>query len=261
MTDRPGAAYDLIVIGAGAAGSTAAVRGAGRRARAWRWPSAGRWAAPASTPAAIRPRRWCAPRTRCTRRGRPTGSASRSGTSHADWPAVIARVERVIDTIRGGDGDRNIREAGIDLRKGQARLLSPTEVEVNGDIAARRGGHPGHRRAGDHPRHPRPGRDRVHHERRSGDAAGAPALAGDHRRGHDRAWSSPRSSPASGCEVTILGRNPRLLPHEEPELAAILRERWQRRRRPHRDRRCRSTQRLRAPGERKRIVGQRGTER
>lgn len=49
-----------------------------------------------------------------------------------DWPAVIDRVERVIDTNQGGNGDANVRATGVELFKGEGRFVSPYEVEVNG---------------------------------------------------------------------------------------------------------------------------------
>ncbi|MDF3042744.1 MAG: putative mercuric reductase, partial [Thermomicrobiales bacterium] len=133
MTDRPGAAYDLIVIGAGAAGSTAAFEARGQGARvalAERWKVGGTCLNAGCDPTKALVR--AAHALHEARGAHRFGVAV--GDVQADWPAVVDRVERVIDTIRGGDGDRNIREAGIDLRKGEARLLSPTEVEVNGDI-------------------------------------------------------------------------------------------------------------------------------
>src|SRR5918999_334695 len=152
MSGGPSAPYDLIVVGAGAAGSTAASEARGQGARVamveqWRVGGTCLNAGCDPTKALVR----------AAHALHETQTASRFGIeiedAQADWPRVIDRVERVIDTIRGGDGDRNIREAGIDLRKGHARLLSPTEVAV-----------------------------------------------------------------------TVLGRNPRLLPLEEPELADTLRE-------------------------------------
>ena len=117
MTDGPGAAYDLIVIGAGAAGSTAAseARGQGARvAMAERWKVGGTCLNAGCDPTKAL--------VRAARALHETRVADRYGITVADagfdWAAVIDRVERVIDTIRGGDGDRNIREAGIDLRKG-----------------------------------------------------------------------------------------------------------------------------------------------
>jgi pyruvate/2-oxoglutarate dehydrogenase complex dihydrolipoamide dehydrogenase (E3) component len=141
----------------------------------------------------------------------------------ADWPAVIDRVERVIDTIRGGDGDRNIREAGIDLRKGHARLRSAHEIEVGGDVLR--------------------GEAVI---LATGVRAFIPPIPGLHEAGFITNVEAvtlptlPRSLAIIGggtiamefaqifsrfgVEVTVLGRNSRLLPLEEPELADILRD-------------------------------------
>ncbi|HEX5500695.1 MAG TPA: FAD-dependent oxidoreductase, partial [Thermomicrobiales bacterium] len=54
--------------------------------------------------------------------------------ARADWPAIRDRVETVIDTIRGGDGDANIRRSGVALYKDHARFRSPHEIEVDGDV-------------------------------------------------------------------------------------------------------------------------------
>jgi dihydrolipoamide dehydrogenase len=52
----------------------------------------------------------------------------------ADWPAVLARVGRIVDTMRGGEDaqarDKIAREQGIELLKGEARFVSPHEVAV-----------------------------------------------------------------------------------------------------------------------------------
>ena len=126
-------AYDVIVIGAGAAGSTAAFEA---RAQGARVAMAERWKVGGTCLNA-----GCDPTKTLVRAAQLLHEARTSdrfgiivSDAHADWPAVIERVERTIDTIRGGDGDRNVREAGIDLRKGQARLRSSREVEVEGDV-------------------------------------------------------------------------------------------------------------------------------
>lgn len=50
-----------------------------------------------------------------------------------DWEAVQRRVTKVLEKIRGGspeEADKNFKEA--DLYKGQARFVSPHEVEIDG---------------------------------------------------------------------------------------------------------------------------------
>jgi pyruvate/2-oxoglutarate dehydrogenase complex dihydrolipoamide dehydrogenase (E3) component len=145
------------------------------------------------------------------------------GDVGVDWPAVIDRVERVIDTIRGGDGDRNIREAGIDLRKGHARLRSRHEVEVGGDILRSeavilatgvRAFIP-----------PIPGLSEAGYITNV-EAVTLPTLPRSLAiiGGGTIAVEFAQIFARFGVEVTVLGRNPRLLPLEEPELADILRD-------------------------------------
>ncbi len=47
-----------------------------------------------------------------------------------DWTAIRARVRHVIDTIRGGDGDANVRAEGITLYKAVAWFSAPHTVEL-----------------------------------------------------------------------------------------------------------------------------------
>lgn len=49
-----------------------------------------------------------------------------------DWPAIRTRMDDVIDTIRGGDGDQNVRDQGITLIKEHARFVDGNTV-VAGD--------------------------------------------------------------------------------------------------------------------------------
>ena len=145
------------------------------------------------------------------------------GRIEVDWPGVVARVEQVIDTIRGGDGDQNIRDSGVDLRKGEASFRGPGEVEVNGDIIRAESillatG-------------VRPVIPDVPGLRETGYITNVEAVtlatlpkalaiigAGV------IALEFAQIFARFGVEVTIIGRNPRFLPNEEPELAAMLRE-------------------------------------
>ena len=223
MSDGSVAPYDLIVIGAGAAGSTAAAEARGQGARvamAEQWKVGGTCLNAGCDPTKAL--------VRAAHALHEARAASRFGIMvedvRADWPAVVDRVERVIDAIRGGDGDRNIREAGIDLRKGHARLLAPHEVEVAGDVL--RGDAvilatgvrafippiPGLREAG---------------FITNVEAVTLPALPRSLAiiGGGTIAMEFAQIFARFGVEVTVLGRNPRLLPPEEPELSDILRER------------------------------------
>jgi pyruvate/2-oxoglutarate dehydrogenase complex dihydrolipoamide dehydrogenase (E3) component len=132
-TSRGKQSYDLVVIGAGAAGSTAAFEAIGRGANVAlieRWKVGGTCLNAGCDPTKTLVRSAEVLHLAChaARFGVTVGDAQ------PDWPAVIARVERVIDTIRGGDGDRNIRDAGIALYKGAARFSSPQEIAVDGEV-------------------------------------------------------------------------------------------------------------------------------
>jgi pyruvate/2-oxoglutarate dehydrogenase complex dihydrolipoamide dehydrogenase (E3) component len=222
MPGGTAAPYDLIVVGAGAAGSTAAseARGQGARvAMVEQWKVGGTCLNAGCDPTKAL--------VRAAHALYETRTASRFGIevedARVDWPRVIDRVERVIDTIRGGDGDRNIREAGIDLRKGHARLLSPTEVAVEGDVLR--------------------GEAVI---LATGVRAFVPAIPGLREAGFITNVEAvtlpvlPRSLviigggtiamefaqvfARFGVQVTVLGRNPRLLSLEEPELVDMLRD-------------------------------------
>jgi pyruvate/2-oxoglutarate dehydrogenase complex dihydrolipoamide dehydrogenase (E3) component len=121
--------YDLAVIGAGGAGSTAAGEARGRGAAVAlieRWKVGGTCLNVGCDPTKTLVR--SAEVLHLARTARRFGIET--GPVAADWPAVIARVERVIDTIRGGDGDANVRASGTHLFKGHARFRSPHELEI-----------------------------------------------------------------------------------------------------------------------------------
>jgi pyruvate/2-oxoglutarate dehydrogenase complex dihydrolipoamide dehydrogenase (E3) component len=221
MSGGSSAPYDLIVVGAGAAGSTAAseARGQGARvAMVEQWKVGGTCLNAGCDPTKAL--------VRAAHALHETRTANRFGIEvedvQVDWPRVIDRVERVIDTIRGGDGDRNIREAGIDLRKGHARLLSPTEVAVEGDVLRGEAvilatgvrafipALPGLREAG---------------FMTNVEAVTLPALPRSLAviGGGTIAMEFAQIFARFGVRVTVLGRNPRLLPLEEPELVETLR--------------------------------------
>lgn len=127
------ATYDLIVIGGGAAGSTVAfdaVRRGVRVALVEEWKLGG-----TCLNAGCDPTKTLVRSAEVLHLAR---TADRFGLTvtdpRADWPAVRARVEGVIDTIRGGDGEANVRDAGIDLYSDHARFVSEREVVVGGNI-------------------------------------------------------------------------------------------------------------------------------
>ncbi len=222
MSNNSATEVDLIVVGAGAAGSTAASEA---RAQGARVAMVERWKVGGTCLNA-----GCDPTKALVRAAtalHEARHAARFGIMvervAADWPAVIDRVERVIDTIRGGDGDRNIREMGIDLRKGHASFRAPGEIEVNGELLrgdavilamGARAAIP-----------PIPGLQDVGYLTNV-EAVLLPALPaalaiiGTGVVALEFAQIFARF----GVQVTMLGRNERLLPLEEPELAAMLRD-------------------------------------
>lgn len=213
--------YDLIVIGAGAAGSTAAFDAVGRGARVAlveHWKVGGTCL-----------NAGCDPTKTLVHIASVYHEAQHAAhlgidIPHVslDWPAVTAHVASVIDAIRGGDGDQNIRNAGIDLFKEAARLAGPGEVIV-GDETLR-------------------GKAII---LATGARARVPEVPGLERTGfitNVEAVALPEL-PASlaiigagiialefaqifarfGVAVTVLNRNPRLLAGYDPEQVAALR--------------------------------------
>lgn len=127
------ASYDLIVIGGGAAGSTVAFDAVRRGvcvALVEEWKLGG-----TCLNAGCDPTKTLVRSAEVLHLAR---TAHRFGLTvtdpRADWPDIRARVDEVIDTIRGGDGEANVRDAGIDLYTDHARFLSEREVVVGGNI-------------------------------------------------------------------------------------------------------------------------------
>ncbi len=130
--DHPNA-FDVVVIGAGGAGSTAAfeLNALGANvALIERWKIGGTCLNVGCDP------------TKTLVRSAQIAHLARTSARFGiriegvsiDWPVVSERVERVIDTIRGGDGEQNIRNEGIHLIMGDAKFRSDHELEVNGEI-------------------------------------------------------------------------------------------------------------------------------
>lgn len=222
--------YDLIVIGAGGAGSTAAGEARGRGAKVAlveRWKVGGTCLNAGCDPTKALVR--SAEVYHLARQGERFGFAC--GAVRLDWPAVLERVYRVIDTIRGGDGDQNIRNMGTDLYKGHARFHSPYEIEVT-SLDGSPDGRGSATIRGDKVIVATGARERP------------PAIAGLAEIGYITNLEAvglpelPRSLAIVGggviavefaqifsrfgVEVTILGSAPRLLPREEPDLSEEL---------------------------------------
>lgn len=58
--------------------------------------------------------------------------------SEVDFPRVMARVHEVIGKIEPHDSIERYQQLGVDVRQGQARLLSPWEVEISGEQGSQR---------------------------------------------------------------------------------------------------------------------------
>lgn len=122
--------YDLIVIGAGGAGSTAAgnAAGSGKRVALIERDKLGGTCLNYG----------CDPTKTLLHTAsvlyhaqHATGLGLRIPQAKADWEAVQAHVQQVQDTIRGGTLEQ---AQGIDLFIGQAMFTSPHEILVNGEI-------------------------------------------------------------------------------------------------------------------------------
>jgi len=121
--------FDLVVIGAGAAGITAAKTAAGLGARvalADRGPLGG-----------LCINRGCIPKKALVTAGRlhrlvreSGGSVTRPGEVGLDWDAVLQRQHDVVDALRPAPVD--LEKHGIRLAIGMARLADPHVLEVNG---------------------------------------------------------------------------------------------------------------------------------
>jgi pyruvate/2-oxoglutarate dehydrogenase complex dihydrolipoamide dehydrogenase (E3) component len=145
---------------------------------------------------------------------------------------VLERVNRVVDTIRGGDGDQNVRNMGTDLYKGHARFLSPHEIEITGldGSASGRGtatirGDKVIVATGGHSRSPAIDRLAEVGYITNVEAVALPelprslAIVG----GGVIAVEFAQIFARFGVEVAILGSAPHLLPREEPDLTDELR--------------------------------------
>lgn len=127
------ARFDLVVVGGGAAGSTVAFDAARQGfsvALIEEWKIGGTCLNAGCDPTKAMVR--SAEVLHLARTAKRFGI--RVDGARVEWASLRARVDEVIDTIRGGDGDRNVRDAGIHLYKHHARFISEHEVVVGGEI-------------------------------------------------------------------------------------------------------------------------------
>ncbi len=59
-------------------------------------------------------------------------------SGEVDFPAVMRRVNAVVDTIAPNDSVERYTELGVNCVQGQAKIVSPWHVEVNGDVLSAR---------------------------------------------------------------------------------------------------------------------------
>ena len=122
-------AFDIVVIGAGSAGTgvASALNAAGLAvAQVERWRVGG-----TCLNAGCDPTKTLLETAHVLHRARNAGRLGLAVPDAApDWTAIRSRVRHVIDTIRGGDGDANVRAEGITLFKAEARFVDPHTVEL-----------------------------------------------------------------------------------------------------------------------------------
>ena len=132
----PKNAYDLIVIGSGGAGSTAATTaaGLGKRVALIERDKLGGTCLNYG----------CDPTKTLLHTAHTLYHARHAAVlglripkAEADWAAVQAHVRQVQETIRGGTPEQaraGITAQGVDLFMGEAMFTSPHEIRVNGEI-------------------------------------------------------------------------------------------------------------------------------
>jgi pyruvate/2-oxoglutarate dehydrogenase complex dihydrolipoamide dehydrogenase (E3) component/uncharacterized membrane protein YdjX (TVP38/TMEM64 family) len=213
--------YNLLVIGAGAGGLVTSYIAAAVKARVAlieQHKMGGDCLNTGCVPskALIRSARFAAQQRRATELGFSPSQ------SRADFAAVMARVAEVIKQVEPHDNIERYQALGVECLQGQAHVISPWEVEVNGQRLTSR-----HIviATGARPRVPN-----------------LPGLADVHYLTSDNLWRELREAPRHllvlgggpiGCElaqslallgipVTLVELADQLLPREEPEVAALL---------------------------------------
>jgi pyruvate/2-oxoglutarate dehydrogenase complex dihydrolipoamide dehydrogenase (E3) component len=218
--------YNLVVIGAGSAGLVSAYIGAALKAKVAlieRHKMGGDCLNTGCVPskALIRSARLLADARDSAKFG------IREVEARYDFAEVMERVQRVVAAVAPHDSVERYTGLGVDCVQGEARIVSPWEVEVDG---RRISGRSIILATGARPTVPDlPGLDRVEYltsdtvwslrerPRRLLVLGGGPI-------GCELALAFSRL----GCAVTLCGRAPRLLPREDEDVSALLREVFER---------------------------------
>jgi pyruvate/2-oxoglutarate dehydrogenase complex dihydrolipoamide dehydrogenase (E3) component len=131
--------YDVLVVGAGPAGTAAALRAAELGARVGVVESGPTGGTCVNTGCV--PTRVLAKAARLMREVRTAGTYGIAvAEQHIDWPVTVGRVRATVDRVRATKDDTGrFDDAGVDLLRGRARFVSPHELDVTAaDGAVRR---------------------------------------------------------------------------------------------------------------------------
>lgn len=125
--------YDVLVVGAGPAGTAAALRAAELGAHVG-VVEAGATGGTCVNTGCV-PTRVLAKTARLMREVRTADAYGISVTEQRiDWPTTVARVRSTVDRVRATKDDAGrFDAAGVDLLRGRARFVSPHELEIRAD--------------------------------------------------------------------------------------------------------------------------------
>lgn len=218
--------YDVLVVGAGPAGTAAALRAAELGARVG-VVEAGATGGTCVNTGCV-PTRVLAKTARLMREVRTADAYGISVTEQRiDWPTTVARVRATVDRVRATKDDAGrFDAAGVDLLRGRARFVSPHELEVRADDGAA-GEQPRRVRAeqvilcvGGHSRRlPVPGAELATMPEEVLDLPELPARVAVVGAGNTGAQLVTIFN-AFGSEVTLLEVAPRILAPTDPDVSA-----------------------------------------
>lgn len=216
--------YNLLVIGAGAAGLVTSYIGAAVKARVGlieRHKMGGDCLNTGCVPSKAL--------LRSAKINHYIGQASqyglKNGSAEVDFPAVMARVHDIIRTIEPHDSVERYTELGVECLQGQAKLTSPYEVELNGktltakNIVIASGARPFVP--------PIPGLDEMNWYSSDtiwmlDEKPSRLLVLGGGPIGCELAQAFHRL----GCQVSQVDMSERLMPREDPDVSEVIHQRW-----------------------------------